>query len=51
MSKPDEIAKVVIDELLDRGGFDHWWHEIDKELQKEILITLASRINTVLLNR
>lgn len=36
-----ETARAVINELLGRSGFDHWWYEIDGDIQDEIIDTIA----------
>lgn len=31
-----DIVKAVLHELKDRGGFDHWWDDIEPETKAEI---------------
>lgn len=38
------IAGLVLTMLEDRGGFDHWWHEIEPEDQDEIKGAIADII-------
>jgi len=33
-------SQQIINFLDSRGGFDHWWYGIDKEIQDEILADL-----------
>jgi hypothetical protein len=42
------IAETVIAVLCGRGGFDHWWDDIDDETQADILAELAQEINDLL---
>jgi hypothetical protein len=41
------IAQAIIDALLDRQGFDEWWHEIDPDIKQDIL----DEINSIFLLR
>ncbi len=34
---PYTMAEKVIELLGRRGGFDHWWDEIEPEIQEEII--------------
>lgn len=36
------IVSEVLDNLEDRGGFDHWWGDIDDGIQQEIRGELAA---------
>lgn len=38
-------ATVIIDMLLDRGGFGDWWHDIERETKNDILEEIAKVIN------
>lgn len=40
-----EPAKQIIAALEDRGGFDSWWYQIDKEDKKEIIDEIAQIID------
>ena len=42
------IIKKVFDDLYDRGGFDHWWDDIDSDIQQEILGALVRHVETIL---
>lgn len=35
------VARMVLRNLDDRAGFDHWWGEIDAETQREIMDDLT----------
>ena len=37
-------AKAVLRDLDDRSGFDHWWGNIDGDIQQEIRAELAKVI-------
>jgi hypothetical protein len=37
-------AEAVLRDLCDRSGFDHWWGEIDHDIQQEIRDDLAAVI-------
>lgn len=41
-----ETVEKIIRELKGRGNFDHWWDEIDAEIQDEIKESLEEIINT-----
>ena len=41
-----KLANQLIESLTDRGGFDDWWHNIDEDIQEEILGNLANKIST-----
>ena len=45
------IAKVVINELLDRGGFDEWWYGIDEDVKVELYLTVTQKIINEQLNQ
>jgi hypothetical protein len=38
-------AEAVLDDLNDRSGFDHWWGDIDGDVQREIRGELAKTID------
>lgn len=38
------IVTAVLGELQVRGGFDHWWDEIDDEVKREIKRDLAAAV-------
>lgn len=38
-------AEAVLHELNDRSGFDHWWGNIDGDVQEEIRDELAKVID------
>lgn len=48
MTKGSDRAKVAVEavlrDLCDRSGFDHWWGEIDDDIQQEIRVELAEVI-------
>lgn len=44
-ARPAEIVDKIIKVLLNRGGFDHWWHEIEHGDQVEIKVELARVID------
>lgn len=47
-SDPSEAAaEAVISDLRDRRGFDHWWDEIDEDIQNDIREVLADEIGSV----
>lgn len=46
-----EIVTAVLDELEDRGGFDHWWGSIDKPIRDEITQKLILVVGDVLTAR
>ena len=39
--KAKRIVEAVLTELQSRGGFDHWWYEIDPVIREEIRHDLA----------
>lgn len=43
------IVQRQIKSLDDRKGFDHWWHQLDSEVQKEIRKELRSIVEDVLM--
>jgi hypothetical protein len=45
MKQREELVKKMIEELCSRGGFDDWWHNIDEDIQEEIIVDLANIIN------
>ena len=44
--KEESKAEQIISVLNDRGGFDDWWGNIDKECQDEILDEIKSIIKS-----
>jgi hypothetical protein len=42
------IVKVVLDELESRAGFDHWWDDIDADVQEEISDELKLKVLALL---
>lgn len=40
----DRIVDAVLRELNGRGGFDHWWGNIDHEIREEIRETLRRQV-------
>lgn len=45
MKEREELAQKVIDYLCSRGGFDDWWHNIEKDTQEGIIVDIAEVIN------
>lgn len=35
------VARMVLRNLEGRAGFDHWWGEIDEDIQREIMDDLT----------
>lgn len=48
MTTAELIVKAVLDELDGRGGFDHWWEEIDRETRQDIVESLEHRVTKIL---
>ncbi len=46
-SEKVSIAYQIIDVLCNRGGFDDWWHNIDEDIQLEILEEMSEKIDSV----
>lgn len=46
MASADAIVTDVMEELNGRGGFDHWWGNIDPDIQKEIGEDLRTLVHT-----
>jgi hypothetical protein len=47
--KAKQVVEVVLNELGGRGGFDHWWDNIDEDIQDEIrekLVKLVMEVDT-----
>ncbi len=42
------IVQAVLADLRDRAGFDHWWDEIDEDIQAEIVADLGEQVQQVL---
>jgi hypothetical protein len=42
MDNRKEIVEAIIKELNGRGGFDHWWGNIDEDIQDEIIESLIN---------
>lgn len=42
MDNRKEIVEKMINTLNDRGGFDDWWHNIDEDIQAEIIEELVN---------
>jgi hypothetical protein len=36
-----EVAERIIDHLDSLEGFDHWWHDIDPDVQEGIIDSIA----------
>lgn len=45
--KTERVVEVVMEELESRGGFDHWWGGIERDVQEEILHALNGRVKKV----
>ena len=45
---PHQIVTAILDELQGRGGFDHWWDDIDEEIQEEITNSLILTVQAVM---
>jgi hypothetical protein len=47
-NKPETLAERIVfrvmDELNGRSGFDHWWSNIDADIQNEILNDLHQTV-------
>ena len=48
MSVSEEIVELVLHELRGRKGFGGWWDRIDPDIRKEIVETLAGKIDKYL---
>ena len=48
MSKAQDIILKIFDSLGDRGGFDHWWDDLDEDIQTEILEDLEVECSAIL---
>jgi len=44
-----KAVDIVLEELNGRGGFDHFWDSVDKDIQEEIKETCASQVHLQLL--
>jgi hypothetical protein len=48
VSMAQRAAKAAIKVLEGRGGFDHWWDEIDDEIKAEIMDEMMTEIDKVI---
>lgn len=39
-------SRIFLKELQSRGGFDHWWDDIDPETKKDIIETVESKLES-----
>lgn len=39
-----QIARIIIEVLENRKGFDWWWDNLDKDIQNEIIEEIAENI-------
>ena len=44
MSLEGEIVEAVIKDLLDRSGFDHWWYDLDEDVQLDVVTELETTV-------
>lgn len=43
-----DLAKAVLDALMDRSGFDGWWEGVDEETRDEIIEAIGFAIDAAL---
>ena len=48
MSIANDIVTTVLNDLENRSGFDHWWDDVDEEIQDEVRQVLAAKVQQVL---
>ena len=41
----DIIVFDIVDELTDRNGFDHWWFNLDQDIQQELMGALIATVD------
>jgi hypothetical protein len=41
---PIELVDVVLKNLADRSGFDHWWDDLDVDVQLDIINSLEAAL-------
>lgn len=44
MSVASDLAHKIIDEMMDRSGFDNWWGEFDEDIRGEIIDEITTLI-------
>ena len=47
-SLPQRLVQEVFTELYSRKGFDHFWDDIDRDIQQEIIDSCTHRVVDVL---
>ena len=47
-STATDVAELIVADICNRGGGDHWWYEIDPEIQEEIIDAWAEIIDEFL---
>ena len=45
---PITVVDVVLKTLADRSGFDHWWDDLNADVQLDIIEKLESKVGALL---